>query len=83
MTTAELKNDLHRLVVETDNMDVLQKIKTIFNSLLKGNQNVDWWDFISEQEKSSIKRGLQQLENGERISHTEVRKEIDRMLKKS
>ncbi len=82
MLTAEIKNDLHRLVVETDDIKVLQKIKIIFDTLVLGDEKTDWWDTISEQEKISIKKGLQQLENGKRFPHTEVRKEINELLKK-
>ncbi|HFA49924.1 MAG TPA: hypothetical protein ENJ95_13030 [Bacteroidetes bacterium] len=82
MLTAEIKNDLHRMVVETDDINVLQKIKVIFDTLIKGDEKTDWWDIISEQEKISIKRGLQQLENGKRFPHAEVRKQINELLKK-
>ena len=81
MNTAELKNDIHRLVVETDNSDVLYKIKTIFNSLVNNEQEDDWWYIVSEQEKISIKKGLEQLDNGERIPHAQVRQEINKLLK--
>lgn len=82
MSTAELKNDLHRLIVETDDINILQKIQAIFNSFIKGDENNDWWDTISDQEKSSIKKGIEQLENGERFTHKEVRNEINELLKK-
>ncbi|MEZ4931372.1 MAG: hypothetical protein R2788_04475 [Saprospiraceae bacterium] len=73
MSTAELKNDLHRLIVETDDINILQKIQAIFNSFIKGEENNDWWDTISDQEKSSIKKGIEQLESGERFTQQEVR----------
>lgn len=82
MSTAELKNDLHRLIVETDDINILQKIQAIFNSFIKGEENNDWWDTISDQEKSSIKKGIEQLESGERFTHKEARKEINELLKK-
>ncbi len=82
MSTAEIKNDLHRMVVETEDINILQKIKAIFNSLIKDESSADWWDIISDHEKASIKKGLQQLKNGERIPHAEVRKEINELLKK-
>jgi predicted transcriptional regulator len=82
MSVAEIKNELHRLVVETDDQKVLQQIKSIFVILKKGGEETDWWDLIDEKEKVLIKKGLQQLERGERISHQEVRKDIDLLLKK-
>jgi predicted transcriptional regulator len=82
MSAAELKNDLHRLIVETDDINILQKIRSIFNSFIKGEEEKDWWDIISDQEKASIKKGLEQLEKGERLPHNEIRKEINELLKK-
>ena len=39
---------------------------------LKNNQQADWWDQISEDEKSEIETGLAQADNGEVLSHEEV-----------
>ena len=82
MPVAEIKNELHRLVVETDDEKILQQVRSIFVILKKGGEEADWWDLIGEKEKTLIRKGLQQLENGERIPHEEVRKEIDLLLKK-
>jgi len=35
---------------------------------------------ISKQEKDAINTGLEQLENGEGISHEQVRKKADKIL---
>jgi predicted transcriptional regulator len=76
--TAELKNHLHKLIVETDDESILSKVQAYFNTL-KG-KNIDWWDTISDQEKDAINIGLRQLENGEGIQHEEVRKKADKIL---
>lgn len=47
ITTAEIKNYLHKLIVETDDENVLNKVQAFFFKL-KG-ENVDWWDTISSQ----------------------------------
>ena len=71
MEALELKNDLHRLIVETNNIALLQKAK----KLLEEN---DWWNEISDAEKASIKKGLEELNMGkEGLSHEEVRKKIN------
>ena len=79
---AILKNELHRMVVDTDNPVILRKIKSIFSILLEQGDEEDWWDTISEREKAAIQKGLRQLENGERIPHAVVRQGINRMLGK-
>ena len=77
-STAEIKNYLHKLIVETDDESILSKVQAYFTRL-KG-KNVDWWDTISSQEKEAINIGLQQLENGEGIPHEEVKRKVDKLL---
>lgn len=81
-SSAILKNELHRLVMETDNPQVLRQVKSIFEILLHGGEAEDWWDNLSEKEKMLLQKGLQQLDNGERIPHEVVRKEINQLLGK-
>jgi hypothetical protein len=79
--SAILKNELHRLVVQTDDMTVLRRVKKIFDLMLEeGANEEDWWDELTEQEKAMIQRGLQQLDNGERIPNGEARLEISNLL---
>ncbi|MGI8892643.1 MAG: hypothetical protein ACR2GN_04200 [Bacteroidia bacterium] len=44
------------------------------------NEGSDWWDFISEDEKNSIKRGLEDLNKGNTITHEEARKKYKKWL---
>lgn len=80
MSTAELKNILHKLVVETDDNEVLLKVKEIFFAL-KSNET-DWYDFISDDEKKLIEKGLYDAEHGKLFSHGEVREEVEKWIKK-
>ena len=82
MSTAELKNYLHQLIVETNDASVLKKVKAYFASLQKESNEKDWWDTISEEEKKKIKTGIQQLKQGKGVPHNEVRKKADQLLKK-
>lgn len=77
-STAEIKNYLHKLIVETDDESILSKVQAYFTTLK--SKNVDWWDTISKQEKEAINIGLQQLENGEGIPHEEVKRKVDKLL---
>ena len=76
--TAEIKNYLHKLIVETDDESILSKVQSYFTTLK--SKNVDWWDTISDQEKDAINIGLQQLENGEGIPHEDVKRKVDKLL---
>jgi len=75
---AEIKNYLHKLIVETDDENILSKVQAYFTTL-KG-KNMDLWDTISSQEKEAINTGLQQLENGEGVPHEEVKRKADKLL---
>lgn len=79
MKTAELKNRLHKLIAETDDIEVLTKIQTYFSRLK--SQNEDWWDGLSESDKKSINEGLRQADNENFIEDSEARKSINDFLK--
>jgi hypothetical protein len=80
MNTAELKNQLHKLIVETDDLDVLTKIQSYFRQL-KTNKS-DWWDGLGDESKASIERGLDDLKNDRVHSDHDVRNSIrERILK--
>jgi len=77
-STAELKNYLHKLIVETDDESILTQVQAYFTSLK--SKNADWWDTLSDQEKQTIQIGLKQLENGEGIPHQEVKRKANKLL---
>ncbi|MFW6043742.1 MAG: hypothetical protein ACOCPW_05245 [Marinilabiliaceae bacterium] len=78
-STAKIKNHLHKLIVETDDESILHKVDVYFKSL-KSSQDEDWWVAISEQEKTNIKTGLQQLKDGKKIPHEDVKLKADKLL---
>ena len=78
LIVSELKNNLHRLVVETVDISILEKVQEYFGKL-KSNPT-DWWESLSLKEKESIERGLQQLNRGERIPHNDVRQKVKKLL---
>ncbi|MCD4679908.1 MAG: hypothetical protein K8S00_05930 [Bacteroidales bacterium] len=80
MNTAELKKDLYKIIAETDDINILSKIQVYLKTLTV--KNVDWWDIISDKEKELIETGLKQLDNGGTLSHSEVREEVKKLLRK-
>jgi hypothetical protein len=48
--------------------------------LKEQDKNTDWWDEISEAEKASIKRGLEDAKAGRVVPHEEVRKKYEKYL---
>ncbi len=74
MNTSELKNDLHKFIVETNDITILSKVKEYVSSLRK--ESSDWWDEMTEEDKSSVQRGLDDLEAGRVHSDEDVRRSI-------
>ena len=79
MSVAELKNDLHRMVVETNDPDVLAQIAALFASLL-GEE--DWWNSLSYEEKQKIELGMADAEADRTVSYNEVKEKTKEILKK-
>ena len=80
MNTAEIKNDLHKLIVETDDFSILSKIQAYFSTLR--SKKIDWWDTISANDKKNIEISEQQIQKGEGIPHDQARKRINKLLSK-
>ncbi|MBI5916891.1 MAG: hypothetical protein HY842_16070 [Bacteroidetes bacterium] len=79
MNTLELKNDLLRLLVETDDTQLLEKVRRYFK-ILKKEPVVE--ATLDAQELAMVEIGLQQIENGQVMSHEEARKRIEARLYK-
>ncbi len=80
MNVAELKTDIIQSVIETDNPTLLEKVAAYIKSLLAED---DWWDKLSENERSFIHKSARQVDEGKIVSNAVVRVEINRLLKKS
>lgn len=68
--TTKLK--LMQLLLDTQKEQVLQRIKEIFDQ----ENELDFWDELSEEDQAAIDDGLDQLDRGEYVSHQSVRDEI-------
>lgn len=48
---------------------------------LKNNiKNKDWWNHLSPSEQKGIQKGLQDIEDGNTISHEEVMKKLKKRV---
>lgn len=78
MSTIELKNNLLRMIAETDDPVKLQLILEWFGMI---REEKDWWLEISEKERQLIQEGRKQLLEGKGIPHEEVRLKVRNLLK--
>ena len=61
------KLELVRMILDTDNPNILSSIKRIFNS----SKKVDFWDSLPQSRKEEILKGIEELENGETVDSEE------------
>ncbi|MBK7637517.1 MAG: hypothetical protein IPJ13_26930 [Saprospiraceae bacterium] len=47
---------------------------------LRNQENTDWWDSISDEEKTSIEKGLDDIEKNNLTPHDKVRKAYEKWL---
>jgi hypothetical protein len=76
--TTDIKNYLYKMIVETDDIEILNKVQTFFIALK--DKDIDWWDTISDWEKNVINTGIGQFKNGQGIPHKEVKNKVDKLL---
>ena len=75
--SAELRNQIHQLINETDD-DKLNNIQAYLMALQ--NEKADWWEAISAQEQEIIYKSRKLLEERKGISHDEVKSKVDKLL---
>jgi predicted transcriptional regulator len=63
------KNQLIQQIMELQDSSVIKKVREF---LSKETKNDDWYHSLSNSEKKSIEKGLQDLENGNVVSHKDV-----------
>ena len=69
------KIELAKLLLQTNSEKLIKKVKAIFKSEQK-----DWWDEISDEEKLAVEKGIEQLDSGKGIPHSEVMKKYKKWL---
>jgi len=80
MKTAELKNHLHKLIVETNDNEVLAKINAYFEQLRQ--KDTDWWELLSVYEQITVNKGIEQLDDNMGKPHSEVKERINDIFTK-
>lgn len=83
MSTIELKNNLLRMVADTNDPVQLSLMVEWFGIV---REEKDWWLEISERERQTILEARKQMASGRGIRHEEVRLKVQQLfqeLKKS
>ena len=62
------KLEIMKMVLDTENPSILQKIKSLFI------KEKDFWNTLSANEKEEIQKGINELESGEIYPYEDVMK---------
>lgn len=77
MTIEALKLDLTRKIIDSNNIQLINHIKAIFDT-----EQDNWFDELPSEIQNSVNIGLEQSENNEGVSHKEAMIAIEEWLKK-
>ena len=61
------KLEIMRLILETDNPNILKSIKKLFSK----DSTTDFWTTLPKGQKDEILEGLEQIENDETVKYNE------------
>lgn len=65
----EVKKSLIAAILQTENEEILEAIK----SLLKIEDQADFWDQLSREDQEAINEGKRQLDEGKSVSYEEAK----------
>ena len=77
MNSLELKSDLHNLIDNVNDINILNAIKVLINERVSES---DFWDKLPLDVQKSILKGKEQAEKGESKSHEEVMEKYEKWL---
>jgi hypothetical protein len=73
------KLDIIQRICEIQDNDLIDLIKNIID--IPGSSKSEWWNQITQDEKDSINRGINDLQQGKIYPHDQIRKKYEKWLK--
>jgi len=64
------KLEIMRMILETNNPDILESVKKLFSK----ESTADFWNTLPQNQKDEILEGLEQIEKGETVNYDELMK---------
>ncbi|MBI3512151.1 MAG: hypothetical protein HY064_15945 [Bacteroidetes bacterium] len=77
MNIAVTKLELVKRLLETEDKDIINYIKALFDS-----HEESWFKNLPEEIKASVKKGISDSKKGKVIPHDDMRKKYQKWLKK-
>lgn len=79
MTKTEIKQNIHSLVETMENENILMQVKEMLESI---SDDAVSFDNLSKEEQSSIQKGIEQLDKGEKMDYEDIKKNFPEWLRK-
>lgn len=67
MNIQSVKLELFKMIINTNNPSVLEKVMSIFR-----NEKQDFWSNLSKEEQTDILAGIDELDNGDHCPYEDV-----------
>jgi hypothetical protein len=79
MDISSEKLDIIQRICEIQDNELIDLIKNIID--IPHASNSDWWNHISLEERDSINKGIDDLQQGKVYPHDQIRKKYEKWLK--
>jgi len=74
-----IKQQLHKLIDNCDDEFILEETRAFLEN---SSSSKDWWDELSEEDKSLVMESEVQYEKGDFISHSQLMQQFEAWKKK-
>lgn len=78
MSIATIKLDLAKKIIETEDKDIINHIKAVFDTHPESN----WYESLPDDVRTSVDQGIKEADRGEGTPHAVVMKRVKNWLKK-
>ena len=81
MKQVEIKGNLHKIIDNIEDNNLLDAVYAFLLKLTERQEKTDFWEGLTDEQKSVIDAGIAQLDAGQGIPHEEVMKRIRNKFK--
>ncbi|MEI6748444.1 MAG: hypothetical protein ACOYMF_00875 [Bacteroidales bacterium] len=79
MNLSAEKLEIIQRIIDIQDNDLIALLKKIISA--PHVSEADWWDTVTQEERASINKGLEDIQQGKVYSHDQVRKKYEKWLK--
>ena len=81
MSITEIKRNIHQIIDEFDNQEILEGFHLALRDLLRDHKNnEDFWDELSLSQQKEIDNALKEVDGGKTTKHSSVLRESKKWI---